>query len=58
MAALVAVERNFWLSLSEIKEKDRAFLLDALISVSGFFGGALKQGYREVSGGQETGSSI
>lgn len=29
MATLVATERNLWLTLSDIKEKDRVFLLDA-----------------------------
>ncbi len=38
MAAMVATERHLWLNLSGIKEKDRAFLLDAPISPSGLFG--------------------
>ncbi len=35
MAAMKATERHLWLNLSGIKEKDRAFLLDAPISPSG-----------------------
>ncbi|KAI2664621.1 Transposon Ty3-G Gag-Pol polyprotein [Labeo rohita] len=38
MAALVAAERHLWLTLSDMKEKDRVFLLDALLSPSGLFG--------------------
>ncbi len=41
MAAMVATERHLWLNLSGIKEKDRAFLLDAPISPSGLFGDAV-----------------
>ncbi len=41
MAAMVATERHLWLNLSGIKEKDRAFLLDAPISPSGLFGDAI-----------------
>ncbi len=37
MAALVAAERHLWLTLSDIKEKDRVFLLDALLAPSGLF---------------------
>ncbi len=29
MAALVAAERHLWLTLSDMKEKDRVFLMDA-----------------------------
>ncbi len=43
MAALVATERHLWLNLSNIKGKDKNFLMDAPISPSGLFGGALKQ---------------
>ncbi|KAI2654668.1 enzymatic polyprotein [Labeo rohita] len=39
--ALVAAERHLWLTLSEMKEKDRVFLLDALLSPSGLFGDAV-----------------
>ncbi|KAK2903444.1 hypothetical protein Q8A67_008157 [Cirrhinus molitorella] len=38
MAALVSTERHLWLNLTGIKDKDRAFLLDAPISPSGLFG--------------------
>ncbi len=38
MAALVAVERHLWLTLSDIIEKDRVFLLDAPLVPSGLFG--------------------
>ncbi|KAI2660091.1 Transposon Ty3-G Gag-Pol polyprotein [Labeo rohita] len=38
MAALVAAERHLWLTLSDMKEKDRVFLLDAPLSPSGLFG--------------------
>ncbi|KAI2655577.1 Transposon Ty3-G Gag-Pol polyprotein [Labeo rohita] len=38
IAALVAVERHLWLTLSDMKETDRVFLLDAPLSPSGLFG--------------------
>lgn len=38
MAAMVSTERHLWLNLTGIKDKDRAFLLDAPISPSGLFG--------------------
>ncbi|KAI2652402.1 Transposon Ty3-G Gag-Pol polyprotein [Labeo rohita] len=38
MAALVAAERHLWLTLSDMKEKDRVFLLGAPLSPSGLFG--------------------
>ncbi len=38
MAALVAAERHLWLTLSDIREKDRVFLLDAPLAPSGLFG--------------------
>lgn len=38
MAALVATERCLWIYLSEIKEKDKFFLLDALLVSFGLFG--------------------
>lgn len=41
MAALVATERHLWLNLSDIKEKDKAFLLVALLPPSGLFGNAV-----------------
>ncbi len=40
MAGSVAAERHLWLNLTEIREKDKVFLLDAPISQSGFFGEA------------------
>ncbi|KAL0165789.1 hypothetical protein M9458_037633, partial [Cirrhinus mrigala] len=41
MAALVAAERHLWLTLSDMKEKDRVFLLDAPLLPSGLFGDAV-----------------
>ncbi len=41
MAALVAAERQLWLTLSDIKEKDRVFLLDAPLAPTGLFGNAV-----------------
>ncbi len=41
MAALVAAETHLWLTLSDIKEKDRIFLLDAPLAPSGLFGDAV-----------------
>ncbi len=41
MAALVAAERHLWLTLSDIKEKDRVFLLDTPLAPSGLFGDAV-----------------
>ncbi len=41
MAALVAAERHLWLTLSDIKDRDRVFLLDAPLSPSGLFGDAV-----------------
>ncbi len=41
MAALVATERHLWLNLSNIKGKVKNFLMDAPISPSGLFGGAV-----------------
>ncbi len=41
MAALVAVERHLWLTLSDMKEKDRIFLMDAPLVPSGLFGDAV-----------------
>ncbi len=39
MAALVAAERHLWLTLSDIKYRDRVFLLYSLLSPSGPFNG-------------------
>ncbi len=39
MVGSVAAERHFWLNLTEIREKEKVFLLDAPISQSGLFGG-------------------
>ncbi len=36
MAASVAAERHLWLNLTEIREKEKVFLMDAPISQSGF----------------------
>ncbi|KAL0161017.1 hypothetical protein M9458_044742, partial [Cirrhinus mrigala] len=41
MAALVAAERHLWLTLSDMKEKDRVFLLDAPLSPFGLFGNSV-----------------
>ncbi len=41
MAALAATERHLWLNLSNIKVKDKNFLMNALLSSSGFFGDAV-----------------
>ncbi len=41
MAALVAAERHLWLTLSDMKEKDRVFLMDAPLAPSGLFGNAV-----------------
>ncbi|XDV19573.1 hypothetical protein PO909_025020 [Leuciscus waleckii] len=38
MSALVSTERHLWLNLTGIKDKDRVFLLDSLVSPSGLFG--------------------
>ncbi len=46
MAALVAVERHLWLTLSDMKEKDRVFLMDAPLAPSGLFGDAVNSGTR------------
>ncbi len=37
----VATETHLWLSLSNIKRKDKNFLMDATISPSGLFGDAV-----------------
>ncbi len=41
MAASVAAERHLWLNLTEIREKEKVFLMDAPISHSGLFGEAV-----------------
>ncbi len=41
MAASVAAERHLWLNLTEIREKENTFLMDAPISQSGLFGEAV-----------------
>ncbi len=41
MAGSVAAGRRLWLNLTEIREKEKVFLLDALISQSGLFGEAV-----------------
>ncbi len=41
MAALVVAEKHLWLTLSDIKDCDRVFLLDAPLSPSGLFGKAV-----------------
>ncbi len=38
MAASVAAERHLWLNLTEIREREKVFLMDAPISQSGLFG--------------------
>ncbi len=41
MAASVAAERHLWLNLTEIREREKVFLMDAPISQSGLFGEAV-----------------
>ncbi len=41
MAALVAAECHLWLNLTEIREREKVFLMDAPISQSGLFGEAV-----------------
>ncbi len=41
MAALVAAELHLWLNLTEIREREKVFLMDAPISQSGLFGEAV-----------------
>ncbi|XP_048037449.1 uncharacterized protein LOC125262674 [Megalobrama amblycephala] len=41
MAALVATERHLWLNLSDIRERDKASLMDAPLSPAGLFGDAV-----------------
>ncbi len=35
---MVMVESHLWLNLTDIKEKDKSFHMDALISTDGLFG--------------------
>lgn len=42
VVALVATERYLWLILTGIKDKDKSFLLDALISPQSLFGNAVR----------------
>ncbi len=44
MAASVATERHLWLNLTEIREKEKVFLMDAPISQFGLFGEAVTSG--------------
>ncbi len=39
--SMVVAERHLWLTLSNIKDRDRVFLLDAPLSPSGLFGEAV-----------------
>ncbi len=41
MSASVAAERHLWLNLTEIREREKVFLMDAPISQSGLFGEAV-----------------
>ncbi len=41
MAVLVAAERHLWLTLSDMKEKDRIFLMDSPLAPSDLFGDAV-----------------
>lgn len=41
MAGLVSVERHLWHTLTDIKEKDKTFLLDTPISNEGLFGNSV-----------------
>lgn len=41
MAGLISVERHLWLNLTDIKEKDKSFLMDAPVSRDGLFGEAV-----------------
>ncbi len=41
MAAMVAAKRHLWLTLFDMKEKDRVVLMDALLAPSGLFGDAV-----------------
>ncbi|KAL0175449.1 hypothetical protein M9458_027779, partial [Cirrhinus mrigala] len=57
MAALVAAERHLWLTLSDMKEKDRVLLLDTPLMPSGLFGNAeasaVVQRYLSLAAGRE-----
>ncbi len=41
MAAVLVAERHLWMTLSNIREEDRVFLLDAPLAPSGLFGNAV-----------------
>lgn len=41
MAALIAAESHLWLTLTGIKDKEKAFLLDPPVSQTGLFGLAI-----------------
>lgn len=43
MAALVATERHLWLNLTDLKDRDRSFLLDAPVNPDGLFGDAVDE---------------
>ncbi len=42
MATMVAAERHLWLTLSDMRDKDRVCLMDAPLMPSGLFGDAVK----------------
>ncbi len=54
MAASVAAERHLWLNLTEIREKEKTFLIDAPISQSGLFGEAVSAVVDKVPLGQNS----
>lgn len=41
MAALVAIKRHLWLNLTDIKDKDKSFVLDVPLNPSSLFGDAI-----------------
>ncbi len=41
MVGMVTVEHHLWLNLTDIKEKDKSFLMDAQISKDGLFGNSV-----------------
>lgn len=48
MVAMVVMKRHLWLNLSDIKDREKTFLLDALISPSGHFGEVTVGGVQEI----------
>lgn len=58
MAAMVVMERHLWLNLPWIKEKEKTFLLDSLVSPSGLFSTSVEGGDGEVQRGEGIVSSI